>query len=66
VRILLNPLERSFGPILQSQLDRILPTPLDLAQSVLLIWPHLATLFALVGICFGISYIRFMRTEIRA
>lgn len=64
VRILLNPMER--GLVLQSQMGGILPTPLALGQSLLLIWPHLATLFALVALCFGISYIKFMRDEIRA
>lgn len=66
VHILLNPIARAFGPVLQEQLAGILPTPLALSQSLLLICPHIATLFALVGICFGISYIKFMRTEIRA
>ena len=31
-----------------------------------LIWPHITTMFALVAVCFGISYIIFMRAEIRA
>lgn len=66
VHILLNPIARAFGPVLEEQLAGILPTPLALSQSLLLIFPHIATLFALVGICFGISYIKFMRTEIRA
>jgi ABC-2 type transport system permease protein len=66
VHILLNPIARAFGPVLEEQLAGILPTPLALSQSLLLICPHIATLFALVGICFGVSYIKFMRTEIRA
>ncbi|MCZ6625768.1 MAG: ABC transporter permease subunit [Deltaproteobacteria bacterium] len=66
VRILLNPIARTFGPIPQEQLVGILPTPLGLSQSLLLIIPHITTLFALVAVCFGISYIKFMRDEIRA
>lgn len=66
VHILLNPIARAFGPVLQEQLTGILPTPLALSQSLLLIFPHIATLVALVGVCFGISYIKFMRAEIRA
>jgi ABC-2 type transport system permease protein len=66
VHILLNPIERTFGPVLQEQLVGILPTPLALSQSLVLILPHIATLFGLVAVCFGISYIKFMRTEIRA
>ncbi len=66
VHILLNPIARSFGPVLQEQLEGILPTPLGLGQSLLLIFPHVTTLFALVAICFAISYISFLRAEIRA
>jgi ABC-2 type transport system permease protein len=66
VHILLNPAARVFGLALQSQAEGILPTPLALGQSLNLIWPHLTTMFGLVAICFGISYIFFMRAEIRA
>src|ERR1043166_4960867 len=66
VSILLNPAARVFGFALQSQAEGILPTPLALSQSLNLIWPHITTLFALVAVCFGISYIIFMRAEIRA
>lgn len=66
VSILLNPGARVFGLALQSQAEGILPTPLALGQSLNLIWPHITTLFGLVAVCFGISYILFMRAEIRA
>ena len=66
VAILLNPAARVFGLALQSQAEGILPTPLALSQSLNLIWPHITTLFGLVAVCFGISYIIFMRAEIRA
>lgn len=66
IGILLNPAARVFGLALQSQAEGILPTPLELGQSLNLIWPHITTLFALVAVCFGISYIIFMRAEIRA
>ncbi len=66
VRILLNPVAHLEGFALGIFPEGILPTPLALNQSLLLIWPHLTTLFALVAICFGISYIKFMRDEIRA
>ncbi len=67
IQILLNPTTaRTFGPVLQSQVEGILPTPLALEQSLILIWPHITTLFGLVAVCFGISYIIFMRAEIRA
>ena len=66
VRILLNPVAHLEGFVLGTFPEGILPTPLALNQSLLLIWPHLTTLFALVAVCFGISYIKFMREEIRA
>jgi ABC-2 type transport system permease protein len=66
VGVLLNPAARVFGMALQSQAEGILPTPLALDQSLTLIWPHITTIFGLVAICFGISYIIFMRAEIRA
>ena len=66
VSVLLNPTARVFGVALESQAEGILPTPLALDQSLNLIWPQVTTLFALVAVCFGISYIIFMRAEIRA
>ena len=42
------------------------PNPLSLGQSILLIWPHLTFLVCLTIICFAISYISFMRQEIRS
>jgi ABC-2 type transport system permease protein len=66
VSTLLNPQSRGAGLVLQSQLEGILPTPLALEQSLTLILPHITTIFSLVAVCFGISYIIFMRAEIRA
>ena len=66
VQILLNPVAHLGGMGLGTLPKGILPTPLPLGQSLLLVWPHLTTLFAMVAVCFGISYIKFMRGEIRA
>ena len=44
----------------------MIPTPLPLGQSLLIIWPQLISLIALTAICFAASYIRFMREEVRA
>jgi ABC-2 type transport system permease protein len=44
----------------------ITPGPLPLAQSVLNIWPQTISLIALTAICFAISYVLFMREEIRS
>lgn len=67
IRLLLNPVERSLVPFIsEQQLAGLLPTPLGLRQSLLFVWPLVSTLLALVALCFGIAYIKFMRTEIRA
>ena len=42
------------------------PNPLSLGQSLLLIWPHLTSLLCLTIMCFAVSYVVFMRQEIRA
>ncbi len=44
----------------------MIPTPLPLGQSLLIIWPQLTTLIALTALCFAGSYIKFMREEIRS
>lgn len=41
-------------------------TPLPFSQSLLLVWPQVVTIVALAALCFAVSYIKFMREEIRA
>lgn len=64
--VLLLPVVRSLGIITMSQAAYMVPNPVSLGQSLLLIWPHLAGLVSLSVICFAISYVLFMRQEIRA
>jgi len=64
--VLLLPLVRSLGMVTASQAAYMLPNPLSLGQSILLIWPHLTSLVSLSAICFAVSYVLFMRQEIRA
>jgi ABC-2 type transport system permease protein len=64
--VLLLPVVRSLGIITMSQAAYMVPNPISLGQSLLLIWPHLASLICLSVICFAISYVLFMRQEIRA
>ena len=54
-----------FGLALQSQAEGITHST-GASPGLNLIWPHITTLFGLVAVCFGISYIIFMRAEIRA
>ncbi len=68
--VLLAPGERTMGQWLQIQISpasaRMLPNPLPLGQSLLIVIPHLVSLLALTVVCFAISYLRFMREEIRS
>lgn len=63
--ILLSPSVRSLGPLTMEQTAGAIAGPLPLDQSLLLIWPQLTGLIAATLICFAISYIIFMRQEIR-
>jgi ABC-2 type transport system permease protein len=56
--VLVGPMEK----ISMSRFNNALP----FAQSVLVVTPYLTTLLALTAICFGISYLVFMRQEIRS
>jgi ABC-2 type transport system permease protein len=40
--------------------------PLPLDQSILVVWPYLTLLAALTLVCFGLSYVVFMRQEIQS
>jgi ABC-2 type transport system permease protein len=66
VQVILNPIARLLGAAQAEQTQGILLTPLALEQSLLLILPQFTSLIALVCVCFGICYIKFMRAEIRA
>jgi ABC-2 type transport system permease protein len=65
--VILNPNQNALGivwtALVQSGLNYNM---LPLGQSLLLVWPHLTVLIALNILVFGISYICFMRQEIRA
>ena len=63
--VLLLPVMRSLGIITMSQAAYMIPNPVSLGQSLILIWPHLTSLVSLSAICFAISYLLFMRQEIR-
>ena len=63
---LLMPSVRSVGPLSVEQLSGALPGPLPLGQSLLLVWPQVTSLIAATILCFVLSYIPFMRREIRS
>lgn len=63
---LLTPSVRSLGPLTMEQVVGAIPSPLPLAQSLLLVWPQWTGLIAATVICFALSYVSFMRQEIRS
>lgn len=67
VGTILDPSARTLSAILLTeQIAGAVSGMLPLGQSVLLVWPHLIGLIALTMICFALSYIGFMRQEVRA
>jgi len=64
--LLLPMVVGSLGVISTSQASFMIANPLSFTQSLILIWPHLTSLISLSAVCFAISYILFMRQEIRA
>lgn len=63
---LLVPSVRSLGPLTMQQMYGAIPGPLPLGQSLLIIWPQLTGLVAATTICFALSYVFFMKKEIRS
>lgn len=63
---LLVPSVRSLGPLSIDQIYGAIPGPLPLGQSLLLVWPQVTGLIAATIICFVLSYIPFMKREIRS
>ena len=52
-----------FSPQYGQQLS---PTMMTFDQSLLLIWPHIVIMLALMIGCFALAYAQFMRQEVRA
>ena len=70
--ILLDPMNGralSIGAIQAFEPSRfagLLASPVPASQSLQLVWPHIVVLLAMVTVLFVVSYVRFMREEIRA
>lgn len=62
---LLMPTVRTLGPLTTEQAYGAIDSPLPFGQSLLLIWPQVTGLIALTLVCFAISYVMFLRQEIR-
>ena len=63
---LLVPSVRSLGPLTMERVYGTIPGPLPLGQSILLVWPQVTGLIAATILCFVLSYVSFMRREIRS
>ena len=62
----LNPSVRVFGFINPTEISGLIPTPLSLTQSLMVVWPEFVGLVVLMLLCFTISYVVFMKQEIRS
>lgn len=63
----LNPSVRVFGySYNEKSLESLIPKPLPLNQSIMVVWPQFIGLIALTIVCFAITYLIFMRQEIRS
>ena len=66
-QMILDPASRSVGPIFMSQLQgALIGSPLPTLESIALIWPQIAGLFASMVILFTAAYVAFQRQEVRA
>jgi len=63
---LLMPTVRTLGPLSMEQIYGTVPGPLPLGQSLMLVWAQVTGLIAASIVCFVLSYIPFMRREIRS
>ncbi|RLE31657.1 ABC transporter [Candidatus Acetothermia bacterium] len=63
---ILIPSYRGLGIAALLQEATVPTSPLPLGQSLLIVWPQLVSLVALTSVCFAISYVIFMRREIRS
>jgi ABC-2 type transport system permease protein len=68
IAILLIPVGGHFmlQPIFESDLAGMIASPLSIGQSLIQVWPQLVVIIALAIICFALSYVTFMRQEIRS
>jgi len=63
---LLLPSYRGLGMVEILTRHQVPTNPLSIGQSMLIVWPQLVGLIGLTAVCFAISYVVFMRREIRS
>jgi ABC-2 type transport system permease protein len=67
---IINPMRKTTGSfIMMGPMEELLSSrfknPLSLGQSMIVVFPHMTTLIAITLICFAISYLVFIKQEIR-
>lgn len=63
---ILVPTVRSLGPMTVEKIYGTIPGSLPLGQSLLIVWPQITGLVAATVICFVLSYVSFMKKEVRS
>lgn len=66
VSTIMNPSVRSVNIVTMNQLVGAISGYLSFGQSLLLVWPHLVSLIAMMMVAFGGAYVGFMRQEVRS
>jgi ABC-2 type transport system permease protein len=71
ITMLLFPYSKGMGIFVDiigggDSINYLMNTPLSLGQSLTIAWPQFIAIIALTVICFAISYVLFMRQEIRS
>ncbi len=68
IQAILIPMMGSTSPTMMmiGMYSGLMPSPLPLSQSLMLVWPQLVGLVALTAVCFVVAYVKFMREEIRS
>lgn len=66
VTTIMNPSVRAVNAVTMNQLVGAISSYLSFGQSLLLVWPHLTGLIALMLLSFAAAYVGFMRQEIRS
>jgi len=64
--VIMEPTMRVLGPVSYQTILRMIPNPLSLEESLLLIWPHITALVAGMILIFIVSYVVFIKQEIRS
>lgn len=64
--VLLDPEVRTTGLVTLEQVDRAIVSELNLTQSLGVVWPQMVLLLAMTSGLFALSYLSFMKQEVRA